>query len=272
MIIYDELKDISPTKNSTVKTAKLNTYPITNIILKSIHESYEKAYSPQSDWTAYYFNDDGIYSTIHYCPFNPRTKPPFMQHMRKLCAADGERFSIIDDTYVLQTCMMKAIIELVPGDDISRLGELYNKELAKFKASQTPCIVFNETKSKEELQNRKKRMKERGEEIPADVPFEVSQFVQKINRPTIERSFENKNKKTFDFVRIFIGIPHTWYMKKREFLIQNKKPIFKMVLEAIKNDKQYQKYNIPINFLKLTSCTITCQDEIEMVFELKLQE
>lgn len=266
MIIYDELHDLFPTKDSTVTTAGRHTYPLTNIILRSIQEE-----GTVYNWKACYFDQNGTYSKLEYCPQVPDTKPPFIQSMRKLCAADGERFSFIDGKYFMQTCMQRAINNLMPEDDISHLGELYNKELAKFKASQTPCIVFNETKSKEELQNRKKRMKERGEQIPKNVPFEVSQFVQKINRPTIERSIENKNKKTFDFVRIFIGIPHTWYMDKREFLKQNKRPIFRMVLDTIKNDKKYQKYNIPINFLKLTSCTITCQDEIEMVFELKLQ-
>ena len=41
------------------------------------------------------------------------------------------------------------------------------------------------------------------------------------------------------------------------------------LMEKLASNRQFQKYNIPIGFLRITRCTITASRILEVVFELK---
>ena len=103
-----------------------------------------------------------------------------------------------------------------------------------------------------------------------NISEEVRNFVYKIDKPTYERTPENSNKNTFDFIRTFVSIPSKESRPDRfEFVKAHKREIAFLVLERIKEDKSFQKYNIPTNFLKVENFVITMTSEIMILFGLK---
>ena len=97
-------------------------------------------------------------------------------------------------------------------------------------------------------------------------------FILKINNPSIERDTDNLNKETFDFVRVMVSIPDKDTMSNSEVMSMYNKykdRLMKDVLEKISNSRSFKKYNVPINFLRLSRSTVTSSREIMLLFELK---
>lgn len=105
--------------------------------------------------------------------------------------------------------------------------------------------------------------------IEAAVPFGVYKTVTKIENPQIERETDNKDTHTFDFVRVTMTTVKMTNEQRKAFIRKYKKSIIRLILNRIKNYKHYQRFGIPINFLRLTSCTLTYDHSIVFLFELK---
>lgn len=104
-------------------------------------------------------------------------------------------------------------------------------------------------------------------------PFE--RLVQNVSVPVYERVPENRDKNTFDFVRIFVGLPRYQYDTWEDLRAAVKKyrpKIYKRVLEKLDESFQHNKYGVPISFLKLGEVALRRDYTMEFVFELKLQE
>jgi hypothetical protein len=87
---------------------------------------------------------------------------------------------------------------------------------------------------------------------------------------SIERETDNTNKKTFDFVRISLIIPTIQRMPDRmEYIKKNKRAIFNYVLNELSVQNDYLKYNVPVSFLRISQMTITSNNHLDMIFELK---
>ena len=102
------------------------------------------------------------------------------------------------------------------------------------------------------------------------IPFkvnDVNDFITSITKPSFERRPENKNRNTFDFIRVYVNFCNAEDYKK--YIKKNLKSICRIVLRKIDESKAFKKYGIPINFLKLTSAIICVDKSIELVFELK---
>ena len=80
---------------------------------------------------------------------------------------------------------------------------------------------------------------------------ELDYFVTKISQPKFIRIPENPNINTFDYIYIDLNLAITWKYDKKDYFIKNKKEIDKMVTSKIERSNQFQKYNIPINLLRL---------------------
>lgn len=94
--------------------------------------------------------------------------------------------------------------------------------------------------------------------------------ITSIKRPSFERMPGNKNDRTFDQIRIRLGIVGKDTMPNRnEQLKRNQRTLARIALAKIRDTKSFQRYGIPMNFLRLDHMTITCQDELELVFVLK---
>lgn len=99
---------------------------------------------------------------------------------------------------------------------------------------------------------------------------QVIRVVTSINRPKFERIPENEDKGTFDRIRIHLGLVGKQTMPGRNgMLARNQKVLAEIAIAKIKDSKAFQRYGIPVNFLRLDHMTITQQDELELVFVLK---
>ena len=102
-------------------------------------------------------------------------------------------------------------------------------------------------------------------------PTGLDRFITSMARPIIERETDNENKNTFDFIRMYIGIlsEEACEENRIEYIKQNQPVIVAKAISAIKDSKQFIKYNIPIDYLKLSQMTITKDDQLLFLFELK---
>lgn len=107
------------------------------------------------------------------------------------------------------------------------------------------------------------------EEAQFNPKFE--RLLSKIEPPVFERIPENKKKNTFDFIRIEVRINNIYENRDLTMkAIRKYKPqIFDRVLSHLENNRSFQKYGVPINFLKLTNLMFTQQDILIFIFELK---
>lgn len=97
---------------------------------------------------------------------------------------------------------------------------------------------------------------------------ELNKFIRKISNPSIERATGNKIPNTFDFIRIRIGIPPKTDSRK-EFIEKHMYDLIQIVFHKLTENKRYQHYGIPVDYLTLDHAVITACDELEMVFKLK---
>lgn len=103
-----------------------------------------------------------------------------------------------------------------------------------------------------------------------DTNPEAYKVLTRIERPMLERNPENPNKKTFDRVRIFLSIKSRDSMPNRNaFIQQYQKDIAAIAASAIAKSKSFRCHGIPIQFLRLTNMTLTTQNQLELIFELK---
>ena len=135
--------------------------------------------------------------------------------------------------------------QLNVGDNFERFIELANK--TEIKAS-----IKEEDKIEEIVKNK----------------GEIWLFITKIYKPKIYREYGNNNKDTFDFIEVDVGVK-AYFDNKIQFIREHSKEILKVVIDEIRNHQDFKKYNIPINFLKLTNVTLTRSNYIRYLFELK---
>lgn len=83
----------------------------------------------------------------------------------------------------------------------------------------------------------------------------------------IERFSGNNNKNTFDMIKIHARITRKY--ANVDFIKKHKKEIDEHVLSYLKSCKKFQKFNVSINYLKLTNLVLTKDDILEYTFELK---
>lgn len=102
-----------------------------------------------------------------------------------------------------------------------------------------------------------------------ELPKGVDRFVTKIGIPNYERFPENKNKKTFDFIRVDVNVLSNVDGRK-EYIVKHHDEICNMVLDKIKSSYRFKKFGVPINFLNLEKATFIPRiSVIEFLFSLK---
>lgn len=100
-------------------------------------------------------------------------------------------------------------------------------------------------------------------------PSGVDRFIGKIDKPIFVREPENENKNTFDYIYIDILIIQNWETDKMEYIKENMYEIRRRVVEKLQNDRSFEKYGVPINFLKISRITLKRDSILQFVFELK---
>lgn len=105
----------------------------------------------------------------------------------------------------------------------------------------------------------------------ADLQF-IDRLIQHIHPPEYERVPENTNETTFDRIRVSVGLPRfmfeTWD-ELRMAVRDNRKEIDRRVIQKIEQDRQFQKFNVPLNYIKLSEALLRKNYSLEYIFELK---
>lgn len=156
-----------------------------------------------------------------------------------------------NQNFILCIRILKAMKE---GDHISELVRL----------CETMCYY---TPTTEEIQRRQWWREEMRKQDLVEMP-EAERAITKIERPRIYKERGNTRDKTFDFIQIRMSIK-TYMPEKMKFVKEHKKELIQMAYNAVEEDKEFQKYEVPINFLKITRMTLLQDSQIEYLFELK---
>lgn len=102
-----------------------------------------------------------------------------------------------------------------------------------------------------------------------DDTIDVDRFITRIESIGVEREEDNNNTRTFDFVRIRM---HTMvYVDDHMTFIQKfRTDILNKALTAIASSKEFNRFGVPVNILKLDKFTY-CRNShlIELLFSLK---
>lgn len=96
--------------------------------------------------------------------------------------------------------------------------------------------ILHEMKNKEFLQRKY-------------LAFTYEDFVLTTKAPKFRREVGNKDRSTFDFIDIEMVVRSTDASKEK--VKANKKEIFDKAIDKLNNSKAFQKYGVPINFLKM---------------------
>lgn len=103
-------------------------------------------------------------------------------------------------------------------------------------------------------------------------PSPVDRLVQYIAPPICERDPENKNKATFDRIRVTVGLPryhfHSWESLCSE-VKKYQRRIYQQVVQKLEHNRQFKKYGVPISFLTLSHVMLLRDFSMEFIFELK---
>lgn len=104
-----------------------------------------------------------------------------------------------------------------------------------------------------------------------ELPTGLDRFITRICPISIQREYGNKNTKTFDFIYVDVCIISEWETDRKQYIKENMPKIKERVAAKIEGSKNFQRYGIPINFLKITSITLTRDDVLHFIFELKIK-
>ena len=100
-------------------------------------------------------------------------------------------------------------------------------------------------------------------------PVGLDAFITKIERPIFQRMPENDNIKTFDYIKVLVNYTSNWDEDRIAYIKKNLKSINKMVVDYLKNNRQFQKYGIPIGTLYISKVLNRMDSTLEYVFEFK---
>ncbi len=189
---------------------------------------------------------------------------PVAQHKGKTSYFnENEVFSLDRDSKLFpDEKRLKFNIFIVRGETCFN-NNLWRKAVSRFEVGMTltECVrIFMAT----ELEHH----------VPQE-PSPVERLVQYISPPVYERFPENKDESTFDCIRLTVGLPTYQYDSWEALQNEVKKympEIYQLVIRKLKEDRQFKRYGVPINFLKLSNVTMLHDFSIEFIFELKGRE
>ena len=100
-------------------------------------------------------------------------------------------------------------------------------------------------------------------------PSGIERFVTKIEKPVFERVPENPKTNTFDYIIVDVNIVTDWEEDRREYIQKHRKEIFEKALQKVEGDRTFQRFGIPINFLRISTVTLKRDSVLEFILELK---
>lgn len=101
------------------------------------------------------------------------------------------------------------------------------------------------------------------------IPLYANEKITSISQPDIIRYTDNPNKKSFDKIRIEIYVISMCRDELIRYYKENKKTLLRFAYEKIGANKKFQKYGVPLQFLKLYSVGIGSASNLVFDFEIK---
>lgn len=180
---------------------------------------------------SYFFNEHGIFSSLP----SKKTKPSIFRNVTPKRNWSGHTPKLWNNT---TTRRIKYIIGLLNvGDSFDKFSDLISD----------PNITNS---------------------IPK--PQGIDRFITKISKPDIYRSADNTNKNTFDFIGIEVFFLSTIDKKTaKSYIEEHLSEIFYKVKQILLSSKKYEKYGVPINFLKCSYKIDYTTSSIHFLFSLK---
>lgn len=182
----------------------------------------------------YFFDKEGIYRKVTANEaIEMRLRHIYTRENGGVCI-DLVEFARYIPNVTNQTLINKAICKLVPGDEIEKFEEYLQ------------IVEINSN----------------------DKPQGLDRFITKIQKPYFMRNPENINKNTFDYIEINVNIVSEWEEDRKEYIRKHREEIWQRVISKLKESKEFQRYGVPVNFLK-ARITITKSSILKFTFELK---
>lgn len=191
------------------------------------------------DNCSYYFNNEGIYSVTE------RLKSDRIPHFAyNSTIIFGEKNEKI---------IKKAIPQLQLGDHISKLIELI--DILKIEKKELPkgldrFLTLNSTDMKFEREPENKKIN----------TFDRIRITCRLI--SSQDFFDELNDEKINNIKSLKG-------KQKAYIIKNKNKIIQIILDKLNASKNFSKYGITINFLRLASCRLNNDSTLELIFELK---
>lgn len=172
----------------------------------------------------------------------------------------GERNSLIlpskiGEIFIQRNILSSAVGRLHPGDAIGKLIEMYT--------------LVGEHQTSRVLSHKYPQYLPTGaKELILDE--ELSKILLKVHMPRFEKKPGKKYTKTFDRMVVKINVPVCGTIPNLpEYLRKNQKKVKAAVLKSIQNYKNWQKYEYPLNQMRLISMQLKGTDDLIMIFEPK---
>ena len=105
------------------------------------------------------------------------------------------------------------------------------------------------------------------------IPYtDLDQLVQRISPPSFERIPENQNPNTFDRIRVQVCLSTYLcpsYKELAAILRKHRTALDEIVLHLLSTNPAFLRFHVPVNFLRLSACTLRQDRVLEYLFELK---
>lgn len=186
---------------------------------------------------------------------------------------------IVEDSSGIHNAEIKELYEklLVTGLEYD-YTQIYNKTISGLPGPKRYCssnVFYTRMAKKEKRYTLKEAMyylklnryefglKERSIE-------EISDPIISISTPDITRKFGNDDKSTFDFVAVEILLRSNLGIEDMDaYVTQNREMFNKRALDKIAENKKYQSFGVPVEYLKLYSIGTHMKTEVRLMYELK---
>ena len=184
----------------------------------------------------YFFNENGIYEKLSIKEAKERNIQNFGNYDLSKCYLRGyielEKILNIDNALLIK----KALSQIQLGDTVEKF-----------------LRILTETK----LEKRPK-------------PEGIDRFIIRIDKPIFVRSPESLNPNTFDYIYMDVMIITEWECDRISYIKEQRDEILKRVIAKLQTNSNFNKYGVPVNFLKLSRMTIKKNNVLQCVFELKM--
>ena len=128
-------------------------------------------------------------------------------------------------------------------------------------------------KKKEKTMNRAKAASERqAKQILSFEGLTADEFIKKKTikpKISIGREIDNYNTETFDFIRIEIPITINSKSDRLKYCKIFKKELLEYAMLTLEQSKRFQRFGIPINFLKIDDIVLRTDCILEIIMSLK---